>query len=210
MVENWKVVVGILVGTLVLVVVSAIGLAGMTNKERLSDEKLIGGAAWEIVTGEPKVTVVVFSDLQCPACRDGEKVARELRQMEGVRFVFRHFPLMTIHKNARLAALAVEAAKRMGKGWEMMEMIFDKQSEWSEASAEEFWMLISGYVSALGLNEAEFQNTMESEDLGRQIEIDESLGNELKLSGTPTFFVNGKMMATSLLKAEVEKLLDKN
>ena len=193
-----------------LVVVSAIGLAGMTNKERLSDEKLIGGAAWEIVTGEPKVTVVVFSDLQCPACRDGEKVARELRQMEGVRFVFRHFPLMTIHKNARLAALAVEAAKRMGKGWEMMEMIFDKQSEWSEASAEEFWMLISGYVSALGLNEAEFQNTMESEDLGRQIEIDESLGNELKLSGTPTFFVNGKMMATSLLKAEVEKLLDKN
>jgi protein-disulfide isomerase len=208
MVENWKIVIGILLVMVVLVVVSALGLSSAANKDRVNNDELTDGASWETLVGEPKVTVVVFSDLQCPACREGEKVAKELRRMEGVKFVFRHFPLMTIHKNARPAALVLEAAKKMGKGWEMMEILFDRQSEWSEISVEEFNNMVLGYIEGLGLNVSEFDQMMKSSDLGYQVQVDEILGEKLKLSGTPTFYVNGRVVATSLVLNEVKKLLN--
>lgn len=206
MVENWKTVAGVLVVTVIIVVISAIGLSNTANKDKLSSDELEDGAGWVWGSDEAKVTVVVFSDLQCPACREGEKVAISLRQMDGVKFVFRHFPLMMIHKNARAAALVVEGAKRMGKGWEMMELLFERQSEWSEV--EDFVKIASGYAGELGLDLGEFNQVMRMSDLEEQIVRDEGLAMKLRLSGTPTFFVNGKAVATNLVISEVSRLLD--
>jgi protein-disulfide isomerase len=208
MVENWKMVVGVLLGTLLLVVLAAIGLSNTANKAQFKVDDLVKGASWITVNGEPKVTVVVFSDLQCPACKEGEQVARELRQTEGVRFVFRHFPLTMIHKNSRFVALVTEAARNMGKGWEMVELLFEKQSEWSEVSGLELDKLIEVYVGELGLDVSKYKELLNQSGLEEQILVDEELGKSLKLSGTPTFFVNGKMVATNLVMVEVKKLLD--
>ena len=85
-------------------------------------EQLTEGAGWEMSTGEAKVAVVEFSDIQCPACKAAEPISVELRRTPGVKFVYRHFPLTTIHKNAWNGARALEAARLLDKGWEMMEL----------------------------------------------------------------------------------------
>ena len=82
----------------------AIGLSkvsgGGAGTIKVSVEELVNGARWGVTTGEPRVTVVEFSDIQCPACKATEPIAVELRKTAGVKFVYRHFPLITVHKNA--------------------------------------------------------------------------------------------------------------
>src|SRR3989344_351142 len=148
--ENWKMIVGVFGGSVLLVVLMAIGLSkvsgGASGKAKgASVDELLNGARWVQTTGEPKVTVVEFSDIQCPACKAAEPISIELRKMEGVRFVYRHFPLTTIHKNAWMGARAIETARMMSfdsaqdkdKGWEMMILMFEKQEEWSDKSNPE-------------------------------------------------------------------------
>ena len=130
-------VLGAVFGSLGLVGVMVWGLArsgGEQEGVNVSIEKLGDGAGW--VTGEEdyQITVVEFADLQCSACRQGEVVAKELRQMDGVRYVFRYFPLLTIHKNAWKAAKVSEVAKKMDKGWEMIGLLFDEQEAWAESN----------------------------------------------------------------------------
>lgn len=207
--NNWKMVLGVMFGGFLLIGVMVFGLTKMEDGQTelsVPVEKLVGGAGWVLGEEDYKVTVVEFSDLQCSACKQSKYVYRGLKEMEGVRYVLRHLPLLTIHKNAWVAAKGVEAAKRMDKGWEMMELLFEKQEEWSESS--NFEEMAIGYAGELGLDEGEFSDLYDDKEVEDQVVRDNALANELKLGGTPTFFVDGEQVAANFVLTKVKEILE--
>lgn len=207
--ENWKTILAVFAGSVLLVVVMAIGLSKIssngTGTIRVSVDELVNGARWINTTGEPRVSVVEFSDIQCPACKAVEPISLELRKMEGVKFVYRHFPLTTIHKNAWKGARAIEAARMIDKGWEMMTLMFEKQEEWAnENNPDELFI---GYAKSLSLDEKIFADKMRGEETDKFVGEDSSLGSRLQLSGTPTFFVNGEQIGSPYILDKVRSLL---
>lgn len=207
--ENWKTILGVFGASLVLVILMAVGLSKLSGDGggtiKVPVEQLTESARWKVTTGEPKVTVVAFTDIQCSACKAAEPMAVELRSTLGVRFIHRHFPLVTVHKNAWKGARALEAARLMGKGWEAMALLFEKQAEWSDLSNPDGQFI--AYAKELGLAEGEFAEKYKSKETDESVGIDSGLGNRLKLSGTPTFFVNGEQVATSFVLDKVKELL---
>jgi len=106
--------------------------------------------------GETKVTVVNFSDMQCPSCKAADIQTKELFNMPGVKIVTRLFPLpSSLHRYALISAKAAEAARVLGKGFEMVAVLYDKQEEWSAVSKPED--NFADYAKSLGLDEKTFR-----------------------------------------------------
>lgn len=147
--------------------------------------------------GDPnsKVTVIEFGDFQCPACSSVEKELQTgvfPQYGSKINFVFKHFPLVDIHKNAMSSAYAAEAAGVQGKFWQMHDKLYAQQTEWSEVSDPQ--PKYEAYARDLGLDVTKFKNDMKSKDVKARVEKDKKLAGELGLPGTPTFFVNGKIV----------------
>ena len=106
-----------------------------------------------------------------------------------VRFAYRHFPLPQ-HKNAKLAATVAEAAGLQGKFWEMHDLIFQNQSDWSEDKNAA--ILFAKYAQDVGLDLARFQTDVASGDIKAKIENDYKSGVKAGVDSTPSFFLNGK------------------
>lgn len=188
------------------------GLSKMSSSQlpatSVDVQTLVEGARFVQNTGEVKATVVVFADIQCPSCKAAESSLSSLRAMDGVSYVVRHFPLPpNIHKYALISAKAVEAGRVLGKGWEMMEVMFDKQSEWSESNDPE--KLFVEYATSLGISAAEFEEKMNSSEVADLVQQDVNLANSLKLSGTPTIFVNGEQIGAPFVLDKVKEILSK-
>ncbi len=142
---------------------------------------------------DAKVVLTEFADFQCPACKSLEPTLAEiLTENEGkVRLVFKHFPLYpSPHKNAMVSAYASEAAAKQGKFWEMHDKLFATQEDWAEANDPKDKFI--EYARELGLNTDDFSRDLNAEAGKDTIERDKAFGTELKLSGTPTIFVNGE------------------
>lgn len=141
-----------------------------------------------------KVTLVEFGDFQCPACGAYEPIVRQVLadNKDTLKVVFRHFPLVQIHRNALLAAKASEAASVQGKFWEMHDILFDKQDEWGNAmNARDF---ILTYATTLGLDTKKFLADLDSKTIEEKIIAEMREGARLGIPGTPTFFLNGKKL----------------
>lgn len=204
--KDWKLVLGVIVGSAVLVMVMIIGLSKMSAGGGVTADmtELINGALMIKENGNTKVTVVNFSDVQCPACKIADEELRELRNINGVKVVFRHFPL-TIHANSQIGARAVEAARQLGKSWEMLDLLFDKQNEWSGEKNPETKFV--EYAKSLGISEKDFQTALNSTNTNATVSADLALGDRLRLSGTPSIFVNGELTATDFVMDKVNQLL---
>ena len=151
---------------------------------------------------DAKVTVVEFSDFQCPFCA---KVVPTIRQIEKeydgqVRVVFKHLPL-SIHSKAKPAALAAEAAYRQGKFWEMYALIFANQREMSPEKYVE-------YAAQLGLDVDRFKRDMASADVRRKVDADAAEAASLGVTGTPGFFINGKFLSGARPFDSFKKVID--
>lgn len=142
-------------------------------------------------TQDPAVVIVEYSDFQCPACNVSRKVTDGIEHTaEGkVAFVYRHFPLVGIHPNARAAAYAAEAAALQGKFWEMHDMLFAQQGEWS-ATKDPSGMFAT-YAAAIGLDVARWSADYASDTVRERVAVDANDADTLRLQGTPTVFVNG-------------------
>jgi protein-disulfide isomerase len=140
---------------------------------------------------EAAVVIVEYSDFQCPACKSahGPLAAFVDANAENVKFIYRHFPLTTIHKHAQAAAYASEAAALQGKFWEMHDKLFEKQSEWS-ASREPVVHFVN-YAKELGLDLDKFSSDYDSEEVRASVDQDAQDAAEANLPGTPSLFVNG-------------------
>lgn len=143
---------------------------------------------------DSKVMLVEYGDYQCPGCEqaNGPVKAAAENVKEDIAFVFRHYPLISAHPNAKAAAAAAESAGLQGKFWEMHDILFDKQSEWSTASATERTEVFKGYAKELGLDEAKFTNDLVSDKVLLKIAADSAMGRKDGVTGTPSFMLNGK------------------
>jgi protein-disulfide isomerase len=116
-----------------------------------------------------------------------------------VRFVFRNYPLQ-MHKYAFLASRAAEAAGLQGKFWEMHDMLYDNQKEWSESMEPR--VQFDSYATRLGLDVQRFKVDMERQDLAERIKSDMLRGNSLGVKGTPTVYLNGRELVPGRLITE--------
>ena len=147
------------------------------------------------------VTLEEFSDFQCPACGGLEPGLRRVVKDYGdrIRFVFRNFPLQ-MHKYAFLAARAAEAAGQQGKFWEMHDMLYDNQKEWSDSMEPR--VQFDAYATRLGLDVQRFKADMTRQDLADRINADLKRGNSMGVRGTPTVYLNGRELVPGKLVTE--------
>jgi len=149
------------------------------------------------------VTVVMFSDFQCPACSATHPILKQVLDGYGtkIRFVVRDFPLESIHKNAFRAALAANAANAQGKFFEYTDILYTHQDALDDASLKQ-------YAADLGLNAKQFEIDLNSEKAATEVRKDIADGHSYGVSGTPTIFINGVRVRT-LSRAAFRMAIDK-
>lgn len=147
---------------------------------------------------ENKNILVEYSDIQCPACKSFHDLLKTFESSKSADFsitqkvtlVYRHFPLFLIHKNAFSAAYAAEAAGLQNKFWEMIDLQFEKQSQWSNlANPTEFFI---GLAKEINLDLEKFKKDMNSSNVKNKVQSHLSEGESIGVNATPTFFLNGK------------------
>ncbi|MGC4795925.1 Na+/H+ antiporter NhaA [Micromonospora saelicesensis] len=131
------------------------------------------------------VTLVQYGDFQCPYCGKAEPVVRQLLGDADLRFVWRHLPLSDVHPQARLAAEAAEAAAVQGKFWQMHDLLLDHQGKLDITA-------LIKYADDLGLDQRRFHDDLTSQAHAARIDSDIDSADSSGVSGTPTFFINGR------------------
>ena len=133
------------------------------------------------------VTLVEYGDFECTYCGQAEAVIRELLTSYGddVRYVWRHLPLNDVHPNAQLASEAAEAAAAQGKFWEMYDILLSHQDELSPRD-------LARYAEELELDVERFRDELRRRQYAARVSEDVSSADESGVSGTPTFFINGR------------------
>lgn len=209
--KNIPLLVGTIVGTIALIVAVAFFFSGPTqtisDTRTIDQAQLVANARNSFGPAEAKVTVVEFSDLQCPACRAAKPLVDQLKSQypDSVRVVYRHFPLDSIHPNARLAAQASEVAAEQGKFWEYHDLLFNKQDDWAAITNKEELLNIFGeYAAQLQIDKASFLERIESQEVVQRVADDANVGSSVQVDSTPTFFVNGQQTAAPQLISTVE------
>jgi protein-disulfide isomerase len=148
------------------------------------------------------ITIVEFSDFECPFCsRAEESVSAVMEKYAGkVKLVFRHFPL-SFHANAQKAAEASACANDQGKFWEMHKQLFANQKALTVPE-------LKSHAASVGLDKAKFDECLDSGKHAELVKKDMEAGAEAGVSGTPAFFINGKLLSGALPASEFEKVID--
>lgn len=183
-------------GFITLLVVLVIGVAWLAGQApattTIALPTEITADDWKKGNPEASVVLVEYADFQCPACAATNPLINRLVSDYGDQMVlvFRHLPLTSIHANAFASSLAVEAAGKQDKFFEMGNMLFARQSEWSSLANPKD--TFQSYAQSLGLNVDQFLTDYDSEAVETAVRADMQSAQAAGLSGTPTFFLNGK------------------
>ncbi|MDE1970505.1 MAG: DsbA family protein [Patescibacteria group bacterium] len=159
------------------------------------------------------VTVVEFSDFECPFCRvfwrdTFPALKKEYIDTGKVKFVYRNFPL-SIHPMAVPYAEAALCANDQGKFWEMHDRIFGEQNKLGEGTITTTTNDdIIAWAHATGLNMTQFSQCISQHIHADQIKADAADGSTLGVEGTPTFFINGKILVGALPPSDFERVID--
>jgi len=210
--------------TLVITTLSIIGMIvflaaayfftseGEQDTTEYPDLKIVKNTDHAKWSKQNKTVFMEYSDFQCPACgqyyalmknlgndADGKKI------IENITFVYRHFPLDSTHPNARVAAHAAEAAAIQGKFYEMHDLLFEKQGEWS--TNEKPIDIFVTYAKSLKLNVSKFKKDIDSKSVKDKVQLDLLSGRDVNVQGTPTFFLYGKKINNPASLEELKKVL---
>lgn len=157
--------------------------------------------------GDPNapITIIEFSDYECPFCQRFyvntlPLIEENYINTGKVNFVYRDFPIQSIHDNALPSALATECADDQGKFWEYHNMIFDKKSTWEKIDGANLLQEFEQYAVVLGLNIEEFNACLESGKYLDEIKKDLQDGRDYGVSGTPAFFIGNDKLGYVELK----------
>lgn len=153
------------------------------------------------------VTLIEYGDFQCPSCEGAYPNIKSILDEYGddVRFIYRNFPITSAHPNALAAAAAAEAAGLQGKYWEMHNYIFENKSEWANLSVEQRTDKFTDYAIVFRLDEDKFVKDMASERVSQKVAFDKALAGKDGVSGTPTFFLNGKELTKEMSNDVVQQ-----
>lgn len=148
------------------------------------------------------VTIVEWSDFQCPFCNRVAPTIAQIQKEYGdqVRIAFKHMPL-SIHPQAPAAHAASEAAHRQGKFWEMHDLIFENQRDLSVATFER-------YAEQLDLDMDRFRRDVADASVKKRIDEDLQQASKLGVTGTPSFFINGRYLSGAQPFANFKRLID--
>lgn len=157
--------------------------------------------------GTTGVTFTEFLDFECESCAAAFPVIEQLRREYAGRVTFnlRYFPIDS-HKNARNAALAVEAAAQQGKLEEMYKRMYETQPSWAEQSKSQA-SVFRGFAKDLRLNMKRYDAAVADPKTAERVERDVQAGKALGVQGTPTFFVNEQMIQPQSVE-EIRQLID--
>lgn len=152
---------------------------------------------------DAKVTIVTFSDFQCPFCQRGAATMDEVLKAypKDVKLVFKNLPL-PFHDKAKPAARAALAAKKQGKFWEMHDLLFKNQQAFSEEGFVKF-------AGDLGLDVEKFKTDMAAPELDKTIEAESEQARQLGVNGTPGFFVNGVLISGAQPMSAFKTVIDR-
>jgi protein-disulfide isomerase len=151
------------------------------------------------------VTITMFSDFQCPFCAQAAPMVDEVLKIypDKVNFVMKQFPLRQIHPQADPAARAALAAGKQGKFWEMHDELYKNFRTLSPET-------MKGIAEKIGLDVKKWEADMNSDDVKKQVEADMALASKSDVRGTPTMFVNGKLLQNRSVdgfKAQIDAAL---
>ena len=148
---------------------------------------------WAKGASNALVTLEEFADFECPACGAFEPTLKEIKTAYGdrVRIIFRHYPLIQIHERAQDAALAAEAAGQQGRFWEMHDLLYEKQKDWTNKTADHR-KLFADYAKTLGLDIEKFNADLSGGTGKPRIAADKQRGDYVSIRSTPSVFLNGR------------------
>ncbi len=154
-----------------------------------------------------KVTLIEYADFQCPGCATINPTIVEIRNYykDQVQFIFRNFPLSTIHPNAKLAAASAEAAGLQGKYWEIHDKIYEDQANWSNLIGDDRTNFFKKYANDFSLDADKFLADISSNSINSKINYDYALGVKSGVDATPSFFLNGTKVDTKVW-GDIEQL----
>lgn len=153
---------------------------------------------WQRGKAGSAVSLVEYGDVQCPSCAAVQPIVDQVVKRYGdrVNFVYRHFPLTEIHQNAEIGAIAAEAAGRQGKLFEMLDALFSQQTSWSNLPDADARAKFVQFAKDLKLDATRFEKDLSSDEVRAAVDADRASGDRAGVSGTPTFFLSGKVVAS--------------
>lgn len=201
-----------------------IDLSGIENNSVLAASEQSGNIADHTKGSETnKILFIEYGDYQCPSCGGAHPNLNALMEEYGdsITFVFRNFPLTSIHPNARAAGAVAEAAGLQGKFWEMHDMLYERQSDWSSLDASKRTTMFNNYAEGLNLDMTKFAEDIAAANVNKKINFDMALGKSVDVSATPSFFLNGEKVDDETssgivqgnldaIKAKIDALVSKN
>lgn len=148
------------------------------------------------------VTMVEFSDFQCPFCKRFtdeafQKIKEEYIDTGKVKYAFRHYPLPS-HPNSSKAAEASECANEQGSFWEYHDVLFENQNEWSPLSPTEAQNTFVTYAGNVELNTGQFESCLTSGKYAEAVEEDTQAAQAAQVTATPTAYINGQQVVGAL------------
>jgi protein-disulfide isomerase len=193
------------------IIIVFIGIFVATAHKSDSSTKKSGATLSQHVDGTSpaNVTLVEYGDFQCPYCQQYEATVEQVKaEFKGqVKFQFRNFPLTSLHPNAFAGARAAEAAALQNKYWEMHDLLYQTANWQAWTTAKDPNPLFESYAKQLGLNGSTFKTDFASSKVNDIINADQAEGTKLGITGTPTFFLDGKQVQISNAVANFEKVL---
>lgn len=168
------------------------------NDERLdfSDDPFLGNP-------QAKVKIIEFGDFECPFCREAFPIVRKIADFydEQIQLIYRDFPLSEIHPEAQKAAEAAGCAFKQGKFWPYHDKLFLNQENLKEND-------LVKYAQELNLNVSQFNSCLLGRQQMAEVQKDYQDGKSLGISGTPTFFINGMMIAGVLNEEQFKAIIN--
>lgn len=159
------------------------------------------------------VTIIEFSDFQCPFCRKFmqetlPQIKKEYIDTGKARFVYRDFPLVQIHSGATPAAEGAECAREQGKFWELHDKIFNEQEKQGQGTIQFTAQDVKTWASQIGLNASKFNQCLDSGTYRQEVEKDVADGLAVGVTGTPSIFVNGRLIVGAQPFAAFKVVID--
>lgn len=173
---------------------------------------LVGDKSASIGNLNAPVTIVEFSDFQCPFCRSFwsdtyGQLKKEYIDTGKARLVFRNFPL-SFHPASHVSALAGACALEQGKFWEFHDKIFSEQAKQGQGTVTYGASEIKLWAQQIGLNSKQFNSCLDSSKYATQIDTDVQAATDAGVNGTPTFFINGSTLVGAQPFSQFKQTID--
>jgi protein-disulfide isomerase len=190
----------------IFVIAASLSIAGQGKFIGVDDDVVLGDA-------KAKVLIIEFGDYQCPSCRMfwrevEPRLKKEYVDTGKVKLVFRDFPIVQIHPEAMLAAIAVDCAGDQKKYWQMHDKVFREQDRGEDSLVRFKNTDLKKWAKDIGLDTAAFNECLDSSRYRDEVAKDKADGDSVGIQGTPTFFINGRIVGGAQPYPVFKKIID--